>query len=144
MRKGERGISIVEVLIALGVLGIIAATFLTALAVSGNSVIMTDEDATAESIARSQMEYIREQQYVDAPVGEVRIYAELDISAEHPNYSIWSVNRDEEVVEEVVGIPWDSEDNVARMSDIGLQRIKLVIKHDDKEALVIETYKVKR
>ena len=127
MKKSERGFTLIEVLIALGVLGIIAATFLTALAVSGNSVILTDEKATAESIARSQMEYIREQQYIDAPAGEERVYAELDISEEHPNYSIWSVNRDEEVVEEVMGIPWDSEDNVARTSDAGLQRIKLVL-----------------
>ena len=152
MRKGERGFSLVEVLIALAVLGIIAATFMTSLSVSGNSVIITDESATAESIARSQLEFIREYQYIDAPVGEDRNYSELagfeefelQVQEEHPNYSIWSFNRNEEIVENIMGVAWNSESNTPRSADIGLQRIKLAIKHNDKVVLVLETYKVRR
>jgi prepilin-type N-terminal cleavage/methylation domain-containing protein len=150
MRKGERGISLIEVLIALAVLGIIAVTFLTALAVSGNSVAMTDEDATAESIARSQLEYIRQQVYIWAQPGEDRLYPLIDLDEEYSSYSIWSVNRNGEVVQGigedagVVAVPWNSEENEPRTGDIGLQRIRLVIKNHGEEVLVLETYKVDR
>jgi prepilin-type N-terminal cleavage/methylation domain-containing protein len=140
--KREEGISLIEVLIALAIVGVIAATFLTALSVSSKGILISDERAVAESLARSQMESIREQGYVMAPTGGEAEYSVIDdIPA---NYTIWSVNRDEEVIEGVIGIPWDSENNIAEDMDLGLQRIKLVIKDYDKVVLSLEGYKVSR
>jgi prepilin-type N-terminal cleavage/methylation domain-containing protein len=141
--KREEGISLIEVLVALAILGVIAATFLTALSVSSKGVMISDERAVAESLARSQMESVREQLYITAPTGGEATYLVIDTS-EQPSFTIWSVNRDEEVVEGVIGVPWNSEDDIATEQDLGLQSIKLVIKNYDKEVLILENYKVGR
>ena len=143
--KNKKGVSLTEVLIALAILGIIATTFISALAISSNTVIITDEKATAESIARSQLEYIQDEyELATEGTGREAVYEMLDISAQHPHYSIWSYNRDDDVVNQVIGVPWNSEDNVARLIDAGLQKVKLAIKHNDKVVFVLETYKVER
>jgi type II secretory pathway pseudopilin PulG len=49
--------------IALGVLGIIAAAYLGGLASASKNLAVADERATAESLARSQMEWVKEQEY---------------------------------------------------------------------------------
>ena len=51
----EAGISLVETIVALGVLGIIAVTFITGVTVTTRAAYITDEQATAESLAKSQM-----------------------------------------------------------------------------------------
>ena len=61
--KGEKGFSLIEVVIALGILGIIAAAYLGSLANASQSLAVADERATAESLARSQMEYIKKESY---------------------------------------------------------------------------------
>ncbi len=144
--KREEGISLIEVLIALAILGVIAATFLTALSVSSKGVLISDERAVAESLARSQMESVREQLYETAfPLvnGEAEYNPPIDTSA-HPSFAIYSVNRAGETVLGVIGVPWNSEDNQAEIMDRGLQRIKLVIKNHDKVVLELESYKVSR
>jgi prepilin-type N-terminal cleavage/methylation domain-containing protein len=62
--KDEKGFSLIEVVIAIGVLGIIAVGFFTALSGSTKALITADERTTAESLARSQMEYIKKQNFV--------------------------------------------------------------------------------
>lgn len=141
LMKSEKGFTLVEVLIALALLGLIATAFSIAIFTATKAIIVADERTTAESIARSQLEYAKEQEYEYADGDEV-IYLEIDISAEYPNYSIWSVNRNEEVVEDIIGVPWDSENDIAEPNDIGLQKIELIIKHDGKEVLTLEGYKV--
>ena len=143
MRKGERGFSIIEVLIALAVLGIVAVSFLMAINTTTQAVFIADEKATAESIARSQLEYVRQQEYEAAEYDDVALY--VPISGFQEGYSIWSVDRNDDAdnpVEGVLAVPWDSETDEAVSEDVGLQRIKLVIKHYDSTVLIIEGYKV--
>jgi prepilin-type N-terminal cleavage/methylation domain-containing protein len=61
--KGEKGFTLIEVVIAIGILGIIAAAFMAALAGASRALFIADERATAESLARSQMEYVKSQPY---------------------------------------------------------------------------------
>ena len=61
----EAGVTLIETLIALAILGIIAAAFLSGLATTSKAMLIADERATAESLARSQMEYIKNQAYSD-------------------------------------------------------------------------------
>ena len=63
MNKGERGIGLIEVLIALVILGIIAIAFLGGLATTSKAVLVADIRTTAESLARSQMEDVKNQAY---------------------------------------------------------------------------------
>jgi prepilin-type N-terminal cleavage/methylation domain-containing protein len=62
---GSRGFSLIEVTIAIALLGIVAVTILTALATASTTLIIADRRATAESLARSQMEYAKYQDYID-------------------------------------------------------------------------------
>ena len=57
----SRGFTILEVVIAIALLGIIAISILTALSTASAALIIADRRATAESLARSQMEYIKNQ-----------------------------------------------------------------------------------
>ncbi len=61
--KNEKGSTLIEVVIAIGVLGIIAAAFLPALSGASKAIITADERTTAESLARSQIECVRSLSY---------------------------------------------------------------------------------
>ena len=151
-RGSSGGFTLIEVLVALALFGIIAITFLGGLTTASRAVLTGDVRTTAESLARTQMESIKNQEYIPADAydpeesgsGEV-VYGEIDINPdEFPGYTIWSANRDDEIVEDVLGIPWDSEGNQPVDEDNELQRIKLVIKHEDRYIFSLEGYKVDR
>jgi prepilin-type N-terminal cleavage/methylation domain-containing protein len=64
--KSEKGFSLVETIIALALLGIVAVAFLGGLSTASKVIFTADERATAESLARTQMEYVRNQPYSSA------------------------------------------------------------------------------
>ena len=89
--KGEKGFSLLEVVIAMLLLGIVGAAFLGGLATASRGIFYADERATAESLARTQMEYIRTQeydgtndppQYAELPGSDVPDGYEIEVSAE--------------------------------------------------------------
>jgi len=131
---------------ALALLGIIAVAFIMAINIASRSILIADERTTAESLAKSQMEYIKEQGYVyDEIVGDevYAIYYAIDISEEHPSFNIGSVIRidgEETAVEEIIGVPWDSGTGEAAPSDVGLQRIKLIICNNGEDGVSLEDY----
>ena len=135
----SRGFTLIEVLIAVALMGIIAIAVLSALSTASAALMTADKRATAESLARSQMEFVKNQLYEDAGEGEAT-YDE--ITPIPPGYSIWSENRTAgQYVSSVIGIPWDSGNNTAVDEDNGLQRIKLVIRRDGTDILTLEGYK---
>jgi type II secretory pathway pseudopilin PulG len=127
----SRGFILIEVLIAIALLGVISIAIMSALSTTSNVLIVADERTTAESLARRQMEYVKSQGYkVESAVTDP-IYQK--ISGIPEGYSIYSINRDGEPDEDIVGIPWDSENNKPVDTDKGLQKIALVIIHKDKQ-----------
>ena len=62
-RGRSRGLSMLEVVIAIGLLGIIAVSILTALLTASAALVIADRRATADSLARSQMEYVKNQDF---------------------------------------------------------------------------------
>jgi len=147
--KDERGISLIEVLIALAILGLVAVAFLSGLATASKAVLIADVRTTAESLARSQMEYIKQLEYDEAPDNGEAAYDKID--GIPPDYTIWSVDRAGITVnsgddDDIIAVPWDSDPLVDAPVpiDVGLQRIKLVIKHLSKVKITLEGYKVHR
>ena len=63
--KGEKGISLLETVVALALLGIIGVAFLGALATTSNSRLIADEHVSARILAESQMEDIKKQAISD-------------------------------------------------------------------------------
>ena len=61
-----------------------------------------------------------------------------------PGYTLWSYNRAGEVIEDIVGIPWDNQIGVYVNIDNGLQKIILVVKHHGEGIITIEGLKAER
>jgi len=135
----SRGFSLIEVVIAIALIGIIAVAVLSALSTASIALIIADKRATAESLARSQLEFVKNQDYNPAPNGGEATYPEITYIPD--GYTIGSFNRGDEIVEDVTGVPWDSEKHEPVYEDKGLQRIKLVIKHSGKVVITLEGYK---
>jgi len=63
LSAGQEGQGLIEVLIAVAILGIVAVAFLSALATASSALIVADERTIAESLARSELEYIKNSAY---------------------------------------------------------------------------------
>ncbi len=120
----ESGVTLIETLIALALLGIIAVTFLSGLATTSKAAFTTDERATAESLARSQMEWVKNVDYVysateysPAPVPGGKDYI---------NYSAI-----------IVAQPLHNPDD-------GIQKITITVERSDKVVITLDGYKVDR
>lgn len=127
----SRGLTMIEVLLAVAILGVIGIAFMSAMSTATTTLMVGDERTTAESLARRQMEYVKGQGYKVESVLTQPVYQK--ISDIPDGYAVWSIDRDGEQVEEIIGIPWDSENNRPVDTDKGLQKIALVITHVDDE-----------
>ena len=141
--RKEKGASLIEVVAAIGIMGLIATAFFMAIFIATKSIMIADERTNAESLARAQMEYVKQQEYDDIEWD----YDELNLDGtqylEGTPYSIWSVNGSGEVVDEIVAVPWDGQLDEPASPDVGLQKITLIIKHgDNNEVLTLEGFKV--
>lgn len=65
--KDQKGFSLIEVMIAVALLSIVAIAFLSGLTTVINGVIKADGMATAEALAKSEIEYIKTISYTNAP-----------------------------------------------------------------------------
>ncbi len=119
LMKNEKGFTLIEVLVALGLLGVFAAVFLTGIATSSKAILIADERTTAESLARSQMEYVKELDYINGATS----YDPAQIPAEHVGFSATI-----DVVELVAG----------------LQEITVTIDYSGEVVITLEDYKVDR
>jgi prepilin-type N-terminal cleavage/methylation domain-containing protein len=57
--RNEKGLTLVESLITVAIVGVVAVAFVTALSTGSLAVSESDEAVTAQSLARTQMEYIK-------------------------------------------------------------------------------------
>jgi prepilin-type N-terminal cleavage/methylation domain-containing protein len=152
LRGSSTGFTLVEVLVALVLFAIIGIVFASGLGTASKAVFLADVRTNAESLARTQMEFVKNpsQDYDDdVPDGGVANYTKISVSEIREGYTIWSVNRNGEIVnggasDPVIGIPWDSGNNTAVNEDNGLQKITLVIKHEGDQVITLEGYKVDR
>ena len=116
----------VEVLVALALIGVTVVCFLAALTTVSKSTIITDEHSTADSLAVSQMEYILGQGYDD--------------TASPPQYVLlsdipdgWSVNAIAERLD---------PENDGIDDDDGIQEIRVMVSRGDKQIVALTTRKV--
>ena len=61
--KHQSGFSLIEVLLSLGLIGVFAVSVPSALSGASKATMTMDERTTAETLARSQMDYIQNQPY---------------------------------------------------------------------------------
>ena len=126
--KNEKGFTLIEVMIAIALLGIIAVAFLGALATASRALVIADERTTAESVARSQMEYVKNQNY--------------DAINDPPQYSLLSSIPDGYTI--VVTAERLDPVGDGTGNDDGIQKITVTVSHNGKEVITLEDYKVNR
>jgi prepilin-type N-terminal cleavage/methylation domain-containing protein len=65
--RSEKGVSLIEVMVAIALMGIVFVTYTGALYTASKAASIADERAVAESLARTEIEYVRSQLYSEAP-----------------------------------------------------------------------------
>jgi prepilin-type N-terminal cleavage/methylation domain-containing protein len=65
--RRQHGFSLLEVVVALGLVSVALIALLSTLSTSGHIGLRTEEDHTAVALARSQVEFIKQQSYVEPP-----------------------------------------------------------------------------
>lgn len=144
LRVNSKGASLIEVLIGLALLGLVAGAFIGGLSTAFKSNIIADERSTAQSLAQSQMEYVKSQDYSSAPAGGDATYLKIDLS-ENPYYFVKSINHAGDTVNDIKGVPWDTENGqLSTNNDEGIQKVTIIVQHSDKGVFTLEDYKVDR
>ena len=65
LHRGETGFMLVEVTVALALLGTLAVVFLSGMATTTRAGVMADKHSTALSLARSQLDWVKSSPYAD-------------------------------------------------------------------------------
>lgn len=120
----EAGVSLVETVVVLAVLGTIAVTFLTGLIISSEAAFTTDEQATAESLARSQMEWAQSADYT--PDATEYPLAPIPDGKDYTDYSA-----------NITASPLHA-------SEDGIQKITVTVSRSGEQIITLESYKVLR
>lgn len=125
--KGQGGFSLIEVLLALALVSIFGLTVPSALAGANRATIFTNQQTTAESLARSQMDYIQNQPYDS--VNATPVYALItDIPSSYSIVTPMAVRLDPR---------GDGTSN-----DDGLQQINVTVRVGDEDVFTLIDYKV--
>ncbi len=144
LMRNEKGFNLIEVIIAIALLGIIGVVILSALATASKAIFIADERATAESLARSQMEYVKSQDYIYYNVGGHAVYDEITPS--DSNYSIsFTVVPFDPVTGGDYTVTNPGDDIPIFDYDDGIQKITVTVEHLGKGVIItLEGYKVDR
>jgi prepilin-type N-terminal cleavage/methylation domain-containing protein len=145
LRGSSGGFTLIEVLIALALFTIIAFVFAGGLSTASRAVLIADVRTRAESLARTQMESVKSQNYTAASQSPWQVLYQR-IGGIPTGYLICSVNATTTKNEttncgdttspSIIAVAWDSAMNKPASSET-----TLVIKHDDREVITLEGYK---
>ena len=114
--KGEKGLSLIETIAAVGLLGVIAASFLGGLATTSTSRVTADERVSAKILAETIIENVKKQPF--------------------------STAYEYTVPDEFVG--YTATINATSERNGTIQTVNVTIHHRDKDVLSLESYKVYR
>lgn len=133
---GESGMVFLEALVALAILGVLTITFLGGLTTTSMAVMISQERVVAEDLSKSQLEYIRAQDYILTadydPNDPAKRYGLIDISADlvAGGYAI-DINPPQTIISPGV-------------EGFELQSITVVIRRNGEEMLAMSGYKAGR
>ncbi len=143
----SRGFTLIEVLVALALVGIIAIAFLGGLSTASRAVLIADVRTNAESLARSQLEYVKSQDYSPAPWDyEITSSNRSPESDDRPDW--WDPGLDVPPLlsDEYAGYTVSVAAEPLGEEDDGIQKITVAASHHSRAGIVItlEGYKVSR
>ena len=130
LRGSSRGVTLIEVLIAMALVGIIAAAFLGGLSTASRAVLTGDIRTMAESLASTQMESVKSQPYIECGAGQYSIVA---------HRADYEILVDCEPIDPSTGDPYEDE-NGTTGEDEGIQKILVTVSHHGEVVIVLEGY----
>ena len=133
--KSEKGFVLIETLVALALMGITAVGLLSGLSTTFRAGMISQERVAAESLAKSQWEYIRAQDYI--------LTADYDPNDPDKRYELIDI-PDELVIKGYaieIGTPVTI---IGPGGEFELQSITVVINCDSKQLLTMSDYRVGR
>jgi len=133
--RSEKGFSLIEVLIALAILGIIAVAILSGLGTTFKAVMVSQERVVVESLAKSQLEYIKAQDYITAAAYD----------PDNPEQSYKLIDIPDDLIEKGYGIAINTPQTISLTGErFELQSITVVVERNGEQMLTIADYKVGR
>ena len=144
MRGNKKGATLIEVVIGVALMGLIATGFFMALNTSIKATGMVDERTTAESLTRSELEYIKNQPYI--------YWQYVDGTSTPPDYGDPNGRIPEDFRDHYTmtlsAQPIDPETHqlltMPLDSDQGMQLITVEVYYQSEPLLTTEAYKVQR
>jgi prepilin-type N-terminal cleavage/methylation domain-containing protein len=121
IRNNQTGMTLIETIVAVAILAAISVVFLGGLVVSSKGMLESDQQATAESVARCQMEWVQGLTYVD----NATQYSPVSLD-NFNDYEGYSAN--------ITAEPLHSPDD-------GIQKITITVLHHGNWVMSIEGYK---
>ena len=121
--RSEKGSALIEASLSIALLGIIAVCFLGAITTGMKASFITDEKGTAQSLVRSEIEYVKNHAY-DYFASEYPVDPSITIP------DGWS-------------IPTPSV-GALHATDDGIQSVNVTAEHNGKTILLVEVYKINR
>jgi type II secretory pathway pseudopilin PulG len=139
----EAGSTFVEVLVAVVILGLIAASIPPAIIFSTKSVFAQKERTIAEYLTRNQVEYIKSSGYISGEVGPW----DLDGYPDYDEVPVPDGTYEVIVSARPVDIDDATGDHVGYLGpglDEGIQEITVEVQHVGQEVLTTKFYRVDR
>lgn len=123
-RRHEAGVTLIETVVSVALVGTVGLALLSGLATASKAAVIADEHATAESLARSQLESAKRAAYVY----EASSYAPdpLPSEADYTGYSVV-----------ITAAPLNTPDD-------GIQKITVIVSRSGTEKYRLVSYKVDR
>jgi type II secretory pathway pseudopilin PulG len=141
--KDEKGVGLVEVLVAVVILSVTAVAFLYGISTVLKANLTADIQSKALSLAESQLESARGETYLVAPIGGEARYSIINSGL----FTVSTIDRSNSTVDNstyVCGLPWNSATGtIAGGPDAGLQKITVIVKQGTTEIIRLSTFKVK-
>jgi prepilin-type N-terminal cleavage/methylation domain-containing protein len=135
MLRKENGFTLIEILVALTIIGIVAVGFLSAMTTSSRAAIKADQMDTARTLAQSVMEYIKEQKYASSYVLPSAMFgSDSNEFLDYPGYTAGAIYTD----------AWRIVPATPSERDSLIQTITVTIYFGGKSVATLEDCKTKR
>ena len=137
----ESGFSLIEILVALGILAAVAVVFLLGITTSSKAVMVSQEAVATESLAKSELEYVKSVLYTELPFDPV---SDPLWEYQVPGNTPWDTVRDlpDGYAGYSVEVSGYSVGSVGVYPPGEIQKITVTVTHDEK-VFTLVGYKVK-
>jgi prepilin-type N-terminal cleavage/methylation domain-containing protein len=128
--KHESGFSLIEMLIALGILSVISVTFALSMYTGYRGLAVADDRTIAESLARTQLEAIN-----NAPYDFTAPYQYTKITIPTAYQGLYDISTP------IVGTLINPDSGGVSATDLGMQSVTVNITRNGTQILLVKTYK---